>query len=152
MQFYHETDIWLFGGVFDVLSRYPDRYEVRLSDTGAGFIGRLKLRAPYRGRTTRVNFENHYADFEVQEILREPYTGRSFPGYEDIDVTFDELETLVRNDSLTIASALVGLVGAETPDGVLSGHRSFCQSSMANFKNGPPSSHLLASVNAPRGN
>ena len=34
----------------------------------------------------------------MQEILREPYSGRSFPGYEDIDVSFDELETLVRNN------------------------------------------------------
>ena len=48
---------------------------------GKGFIGRLKLRSPYRGRTTRANFENHYASFEVQEILREAYSGRQFPGY-----------------------------------------------------------------------
>ncbi len=90
MQFYHEPDIWLFGGIFEALGRHPDRYEVRLSDAGAGFIGRLKLHSSYRGRTTRSNFENHYADFEVQEILREPYTGRAFPGYEDIDLSFEE--------------------------------------------------------------
>jgi hypothetical protein len=71
IQFYHETDIWLFGGIFEVLGRHSDRYEVRLSEAGAGFIGRLKPRSPHRGRTTRANFENHYADFEVQEILRE---------------------------------------------------------------------------------
>ena len=46
----------------------------------------------------RVNFENHYQNFEVQEILREPYSGRAFPGFEDIDLSFEELETLVRND------------------------------------------------------
>jgi len=33
----------------------------------------------------------------VQEILREPYSGRQFPGYEDIDLSFEELETLVKN-------------------------------------------------------
>ena len=98
MQFYHETDIWLFGGVFRVLERHSERYEVELLGDGGGFIGRLKLRSPYRGRTTRVNFENHYAGFEVQEILREPYSGRQFPGYEDIDLSFDELETLVKNE------------------------------------------------------
>jgi hypothetical protein len=32
-----------------------------------------------------VKFENHYPDLTVQEILREPYSGRSFPGFEDID-------------------------------------------------------------------
>ena len=93
VQFYHETDIWLFGGVFRVLACHEDRYEVELTDVAGGFLGRLKLRSPYRGRTTRANFENHYSSFEVQEVLREPYSGRSFPGYEDVDISFDELET-----------------------------------------------------------
>lgn len=111
MQFYHETDIWLFGGIFDVLARREDRYEVRLSDAGEGFIGRLKLRSPYRGRTTRANFENHYSSFEVQEILREDYSGRSFPGYEGIDLSFDELQTLVRNDRPDWKAALESIKG-----------------------------------------
>jgi hypothetical protein len=36
-QFYHEPDIWLFGGVYEVLSRYSDRYEVKLTEAGSGF-------------------------------------------------------------------------------------------------------------------
>jgi hypothetical protein len=111
VQFYHETDIWLFGGVFRVLARHEDRYEVELTSVGGGFLGRLKLRSPYRGRTTRANFENHYSSFEVQEVLRESYTGRSFPGYEDIDVSFDELETLVRNDRPDWKAALESVKG-----------------------------------------
>jgi hypothetical protein len=111
IQFYHEMDIWLFGGVFRVLARPKDRYEVELTEIGKGFIGRLKLRSTYRDRTTRVNFENHYSSFEVQEILREPYSGRSFPGYEDIDVSFDELETLVRNDRPDWKAALESVKG-----------------------------------------
>jgi hypothetical protein len=100
MQFYHESDIWLFGGVYRVSRRRPDAYEVELTDEGAGFIGRLKLRSPYRERATRVKFENYYSGLEVQEVLREPYSGRSFPGFEDIDLSFEELETLVRNSPL----------------------------------------------------
>jgi hypothetical protein len=42
IQFYHEPDIWLFGGVFRVLQRHPDRYKVELADEGAGFLGRLR--------------------------------------------------------------------------------------------------------------
>jgi len=42
----------------------------------------------------------------VQEILREPYSGRSFPGYEDIDISFDELETLVQNERSDWKAAL----------------------------------------------
>jgi hypothetical protein len=111
MQFYHEPDIWLFGGVYRVSKRRADAYEVELTDEGAGFIGRLKLRSPYRERATRVKFENHYSDLEVQEMLREPYSGRSFPGFEDIDLSFEELETLVRNSRPDWKAALASVKG-----------------------------------------
>ena len=111
IQFYHETDTWLFGGVFRVVQRYPDRYEVELTDQGAGFLGRLKLRSDYRQRPTRVKFENHYRDFEVREILREPYAGRRFPGFEDIDLSFEELEALVRTERPDWKAALESVKG-----------------------------------------
>ena len=98
MQFYHESDSWLFGGVYRVLARHDDRYDVELTELGENFVGRLKLGSPYRNRTTRVRMESHYDSFRVREILREPYTGKPFPGYEEIDVSFQELETLVRKD------------------------------------------------------
>lgn len=98
MQFYHENNSWLFGGVYQVLARHPDRYEVELMQLGEEFIGRLKLGSDYTGRTARVKFENHYAQFEVLEILREPYSGKVFPGYQSINISFHELETIVLND------------------------------------------------------
>ncbi len=111
IQFYHEPDAWLFGGVFCVLERLSDRYVVTLSDEGGGFIGRLKLRSSYRDRATRVNFENHYSSLEVLELLREPYTGRSFPGFEKIDLAFEELETLVRTGRPDWKAALSSVKG-----------------------------------------
>ena len=118
MKFYHEEDTWLFGGVFRVKGLHKDQncyndhyYEVKRTPTLEAFIGRLKLHSPYRTRTTRVDFENHYANFEVSEILREPYSGRSFPGYEDIDLSFDELESLVKNDRQDWKAALSNVKG-----------------------------------------
>jgi len=108
---YHEVDTWLFGGVFGIVKRHEDRYEVELTDIGSCFLGRLKLRSPYRNRSTRVNFENHYPELEVQEILREPYSGRVFPGYEAIDLSFEELEALVRNDRPDWKGALESVKG-----------------------------------------
>jgi len=73
--------------------------------------GRLKLRSTYRERATRVKFENHYSGLEVQEVLREPYTGRSFPGFESIDLSFEELETVVRNSRPDWKAALASVKG-----------------------------------------
>lgn len=111
IQYYHETDTWLFGGVFRVLARHHDRYEVELTNQGDPFIGRLKLRRRYRERTTRTFMENHYSDFEVHEILRETYSGRSFPGFNDIDLSFEELTTLILNDRADWRAALGNVKG-----------------------------------------
>ena len=111
MQFYHETDTWLFGGVFRVLRRYPKRYKVELTDLGEEFVGRLKIRSSYKTRATRVNMEPHYNQFEVQEILREPYSGRTFSGYDEIDLSFEELEILIKNDRQDWKTALENVKG-----------------------------------------
>ena len=73
MRFYHETDIWLFGGVFNVIKRHSDRYDVELTHFGKEFMGRLKIHYSYRKRSPRTKMLPHYHEFEVQEILREPY-------------------------------------------------------------------------------
>lgn len=111
IQFYHEPDTWLFGGVFRVLARHPDRYEVELTNIGENLAGRLKLSYPYRDRTTRPAMENHYDNFVVQEVLREPYSGRVFPGFDDIDLSFEELQTVIRNNRTDWRAALENVKG-----------------------------------------
>lgn len=113
MRFYSEEDVWLFGGIFRVLADhgYGNEYEVELTNHGADFIGRLKIFRVHRIMATRVNLENHYDDFEISEILREPYSGRIFPGYENIDLPFKELATLIRNDKPDWKSALENVKG-----------------------------------------
>ena len=126
MQFYHQPDIWLFGGIFRVLARHPERYEVELDDAGSAFIGRLKLRSAYRERAPRVNFENHYMNFDVHELLPEPYSGRLFPGYEDIDLSFQELETLVLNSRADWKAALESIKGIYLISDLKTGRRYVC--------------------------
>jgi hypothetical protein len=45
------------------------------------------------------------------EILREPYSGRAFPGFEEIDLGFEELETLVQNGRPDWKTALESVEG-----------------------------------------
>jgi len=66
----------LHGVVFRLLKRHSDKYEVELLDFGKEFIGRLKIRYSQRNkRNIRAKMLQHYDEFEVQEILREPYSG-----------------------------------------------------------------------------
>ncbi len=109
--------------MFEVTARHSDSYEVTLLKKGACFTGRLKIHSPYRGRTTRVNFENHYGLFKVHEILREPYSGRRLPGYDDIDLSFEELEALVRNDRPDWKGALENIKGIYLISDTLTGKR-----------------------------
>ena len=111
MRFYHETDIWLFGGVFRVLERLPKSYVVELTDLGKEYIGRLKIGFSYRDRSTRTKMETYYPEFEVREILPEPYTGRSFCGYDKIHLSFEELEALIKNDRPDWKTALESIKG-----------------------------------------
>jgi hypothetical protein len=121
--FYHEPETWLFGGIFKVLARRADRYEVQLTEIASELVGRLKLRSSYNARTVRVNMEGQYDEFEVVEILPEPYSGRPFPGYEDIDLSFEEIETLVRNGRLDWKAALESVKGVYLITDIKTGKR-----------------------------
>ena len=45
--YYHEPETWLFGGIFKVLARHEDHYEVELTEIAAGYIGRHRGKLPY---------------------------------------------------------------------------------------------------------
>ncbi len=66
-RFYHEPDMWLFGGIFKVTARRKDGYKVELTEAGSGFIGRPKLRSPYSSRLVRVKMEGSVAIREAEQ-------------------------------------------------------------------------------------
>jgi hypothetical protein len=99
IDFYPERNTWLFGGVYKILSRrmvvQGMGYEVKLVDDSKPFIGRLKLVFKRPSRNKAVNFEKHYHNLIVSELLPKPYSGEAFCGYDQIDVGFSALETIV---------------------------------------------------------
>ena len=113
MRFYPEgSDIWLFGGIFEVIERSPrNNYKVQLTDQLQAYIGRLKLHLRKESMTTTPYLETYYRKVKVLEILRERYSGRVFPGYENIDISFNELESLVQNNRTDWRSALENVKG-----------------------------------------
>lgn len=101
MDFYHESNMWLFGGIYEVTGRgekHSHSYEIRDLPEYSHFIGRLKIRMerPNRGRAFLL--EGLIDKMEVSEILREPYSGESFPGFEEIDHDFSALLPIFKNE------------------------------------------------------
>lgn len=125
MRFYHEPDTWLFGGIFQVLgfSSNGKKYKVQLTKQHESFIGRLKILSDYQERKTRVKLEKHFSNFKVKEILSEPYSGRAFPGFESIDLSFGELESLIQKGRPDWKAALESVKGIYLITDISSGKR-----------------------------
>ena len=69
----------LFGGIFEVLSRHPERndssqfYDIRLIDDYSYLIGGIVVRKLDTGRSTVMKLEEYYDSIEVVEILPKRY-------------------------------------------------------------------------------
>ena len=98
IDFYPEPGVWLFGGIYEVLDRgnedFTHSYKVRLTNHGQLLIGRLKVNFQRPGRIRSLKLENYLESMTVSELLKEPYTGERFPGYENINHDFPALETV----------------------------------------------------------
>ena len=101
IDFYAEPNIWLFGGIYKVLSRAPvygeDSYVIERVPEFEELVGRLKVHFQRPGRIRSIKLEGYYAHMAVSELLKEPYSGERFPGYENINHAFSALEVIVRN-------------------------------------------------------
>ena len=115
IDFYHEKDTWLFGGIFEIISREPinnsHSYKIKLLPNTKEFIGRLKISFKRPARVKAVLFEKYYSDLVVSEILKEKYTGETFCGYENIDHSFKSLENIIKNEKLDWKGALENIKG-----------------------------------------
>ncbi len=114
-QFYPEMDVWIFAGIYKVIERKPidqsNSYTIELTTEHEELIGRLKLHFLSPGRSRSVKLENYYAEMSVSELLKEPYTGAKFPGYEDISYDFETLEAVFRNSRPDWKAALENIKG-----------------------------------------
>lgn len=115
MEFYPEPGVWLFGGVYEVISRSLENnalsYEVKLLQEHAHLVGKLKVSAPPIGRARRLKMEELAEKMFITELLREPYTGERFPGYESISHDFSALETIYETNRIDWKTPLENIKG-----------------------------------------
>ncbi len=91
-------DRFLFGGVFKVINRTKESYEVQLLEDYEDLIGRVVLE--YRGtskRNTVFKLENIFQKLRIIEIYAKKYSGEPFKSLDDIDHSYSSLKTIFDN-------------------------------------------------------
>ncbi len=115
IDFYPQPGVWLFGGIYRVVGRSSasrqHSYVIERSPDFDDLVGRLKIDFVRAGRARSVRLENFLGKMSVAELLREPYSGAPFPGYENINHDFSALETVFRTHRPDWKAALVSIKG-----------------------------------------
>lgn len=115
INFYHEYDTWLFGGIWEVKGRdfknfnkvtNPYPYTIELCSDYKALIGRLKIKYAHHERGVRNKMEQYFDSFILKEILPESYSIEAFPGYRNLDVPFCSLEKVISSCSIEWKSSL----------------------------------------------
>ena len=106
---YLSKDEWLFVGVYesfgivgtnDTKDRYI--YKTELTDIGKEFIGKLVIKFKKEFRQSYPNLETCLDAMEVLEIKRKKMEVK-FPGYDSVNVSWRELESLIKTPAWTTA-------------------------------------------------
>ena len=112
MRFYPDgNDIWLFGGIFRKLGTHKDHYDIELVKEYYEYIERLKIQVESPGITVTPRLKKFYHDMHVFEIIREPYNGEPFPGYENINHKFYSLKPIFDNHRVDWKNMLENIKG-----------------------------------------
>lgn len=112
---YRELHTWLFGGIYEVIGggqeKHAYSYEVRRLEDYSHYIGRLKIEwvPPPRGRAFYL--KKPLEEMSVVELLRKPYSGETFPGYENINHRFKVLKPIFDHNRPGWRSALENVQG-----------------------------------------
>ena len=115
IKFYHESDMWLFGGIYQVLKDneipYSHSYEIKELDEYSAYVGRLKVKLEEVPRSRTFYLETYIENMTISEILKQPYSGEAFPGYEKINHEFVKLTLIFNNKNPDWKAALENVKG-----------------------------------------
>lgn len=124
----HDSTLWLFGGVWEVLARRPEpkasSYDVALRhDLMGPYVRRLYVRSTLVGRQRRRSMEACLAEMTVASILEEAFVGDPFPGHDGINHSLAELQVIVAQARPDWRIALESMKGVYVIHDQLSGAR-----------------------------
>lgn len=115
IDFYPENNMWLFGGIYKVIKRngIPNShsYEIEELKEYSDYVGRLKIKLEKPSRGRAFYLEHHLDKMTISEILKQPYSGEVFPGYENINHDFNILAPIFKNENSDWKAALKNVKG-----------------------------------------
>ena len=115
IDFYPERGMWLFGGIYEVLNdneiEHGLSYEIEELEEYSVYVGRLKVKLVEVPRGRAFYLEKHIENMTVSEILKQPYSGEAFPGYENINHEFVKLTSIFNNQNPDWKTALENVKG-----------------------------------------
>ena len=95
-------DVWLLTTVKEITKKLDVAnnigYEAQEISKYEKFFGRIVVKYHNTNRTIGRNFSNILNELEVIEILNDKYTGSEFPGYENVRLSYSELETILERN------------------------------------------------------
>ena len=93
-------DTWLLTTIKEVTKElgvtFGQNYEGRELIKYSGLYGRLIVRCKRPSRAPVFHFKNIMEKIEVFQILPDVYGGDDFPGYDNISLSYHQLETILR--------------------------------------------------------
>ena len=120
---YYERDVWMFGGVYEVLPVKPTpvkndsgwcgwKYETRLTDTATEYIGRAffkfkkEFRASYPVLELKPKNGGAPAKMPLSHILDKRVALTDFLGFDSVNIDYKTLKYIVSDNLLSWKSAL----------------------------------------------
>jgi len=107
---YFKKNEWLFAGVYEQKSVEKKEnkyfYKTELTSIGNELIGRLVIRFEKKFRSSYTFLKNSINSFEVIEIMREKYTILPFPGFSNVNINFEFLTSIIKNEDQSWKTAL----------------------------------------------
>ena len=126
---YYEKDLWLYGGVYEVLPVAPTpitdddkdwsgwKYETKLLDIQSDLIGRVlfyfkkEFRASYPTLELKTANGMSPSDIYVSSIFDKKASITDFLGFDHVDIDYETLRLIVNNNVLSWKSALSNVKG-----------------------------------------
>jgi hypothetical protein len=106
---------WLFAGIFQVVDVKGEKGDIRystfLTEKGKDFIGRLIVGYKKEFRQSYPNCETCINEIELIEIRRYKYQVQEFPGYENVNISFETLKLIVETEDRSWKTALSSIKG-----------------------------------------